>query len=61
MLTVKQIMPKMRKRNLQIRLASVELGRIMTNFRDERVCKTLDTENKTVLRYKTTMNFSQTV
>jgi hypothetical protein len=58
MLTVKQIRRKMWKRNLQIRLAFAELGRIMTNFREDGICKTSDMENNTLFKYKTTLNFS---
>jgi hypothetical protein len=57
MLTVKQITRKTGKRNLHIRLAFVELGRITTNFPEDRICKTSDTENK----YKTILNLSQTL
>jgi hypothetical protein len=60
MWTVEEITRKMEKRYLQIRLAFVELGRIITNFLEERVCRTLDTENIMLLKY-TTMNLSQTL
>jgi hypothetical protein len=49
----------MRKRNLHICLAFVELGRDMTNFLEETIYKTFDTDKKMLLfKYKNNTEIS---